>query len=463
MGMQKHSPHRRRKSKRSRPNPSGSTPPRTRPHDTGFLGAWQQLLGRFVPRLRTRRGRKPRVPLLSLLAALVFHVMNPTGTLAEHFALLFDDALNDSSCASRRARLPWEVFADLMRRTLRPRAQKRRHPTAFWRGWRLLAMDGVQFSLTNTPQVKRTTKKAKSRRGRAAFAKIVTSTLLEIGHHNPLAAAIGRQGESEWELARQLLAQLPKAALLLADRLHGCAAFVVQVQAACQRVGSHFLIRARTQIQAQTVRRLRDGSRLVRVPVRQKGKPRVIVQWLELREIRVQVHRPGHRGAALRLWTDLLDAHTAPARELVELYAQRWEHELFYRQLKRQLRRSGVLQSHTVETGAQEIAALMLAASLLAAERARAAGEAVPVLRVSFGKLLELLRPLWLVLAVGEDVLEEWQKEELSRRMYEQARGCLTPERRQRSCPRAVRQPVSKWPRLLKNESWTGPVIIKFH
>jgi len=461
MGMRKHSQPKRH-SKQARFRKSKSTPPPTPSNDSGFLAAWQQLLGDFVPTLHTRRGRKPRVPLMPVLAALVFHFMNPSGTLAEHFALLFDDALNDSSCASRRARLPWEVFAELMRRTLRPRAQKRRHPESFWRGLLLVALDGVQFSLSNTPHIKRSAKKAKSRRGRAAFAKIVSSVLLELGHHNPLAAAIGRRGESEWELARRLLAHLPPAALLLADRLHGCAAFVVEVLGVCRRVGSHFLIRARTQIKAQTVRRLPDGSRIVRVPVRQKGKPQVILQWLELREIRVQVHRPGHRPVELRLWTDWLDPRGAPAEELVELYAQRWEHELFYRQLKRQLRRSEVLQSHTVETGAQEIAALLLASSLLAAERARAANGEVAVLRVSFVKLLELLRPLWVVLALGADVLEEWQKEELSRRFYEQARKYLTPKRRRRSCPRAVRQPVSRWPRLLENESWTGPVTIKF-
>jgi hypothetical protein len=73
-----------------------------------------------------------------------------------------------------------------------------------------------------------------------------------------------------------------------------------------------------------------------------------------------------------------------------------------------------------------------------------------------------LVRPLWVVLALGEDVLEDWQKEELSRRCYEQARKCLTPKRRRRSCPRAVRRPVSRWPRLLQNESWTGPVTIEF-
>ena len=451
--MRKHSQH----SVKGRRPKSKATSTRTAKSSHGFLGAWQQLLGKYVPRIRKRRGRPPRVELSSLLAALVFHLMNSAGNLAEHFGMLFADSLNDSSCASRRACLPWAVFTELMQRTLRPRAHPKRDPGAFWRGLRWLALDGTQFSVTNTPQIKRTQRKARSRRGRAAFVKIVTGVLLEVGLHNPLAAAIGHHGQSEWQLALSLLAQLPKGALLLADRLHGCAAFVCHVTAACQRVGSHFLIRARSQIKVQTVRQLKDGSRIVRVPVRQKGKPRVILQWLELREIRVRVQRPGFRASELLLWTSLLDPKSAPASELIELYAQRWEHELFYRQLKRQLRKNEILQSHTMETGAQEIAAMMLVAAMLARERAGAANGQVPALRISFLKLLELLRPLWLVLELGEDLLAEWQKQELTKRFQEQARACLTPRKRARSCPRAVRQPIGKWPRLIKNQSWTGP------
>ena len=61
---------------------------------------------------------------------------------------------------------------------------------------------------------------------------------------------------------------------------------------------------------------------------------------------------------------------------MIELYARRWEHELYYRELKRQLRQSEVLQSHTVETGAQEIAAVVLASALLARARTRTAAGA---------------------------------------------------------------------------------------
>jgi hypothetical protein len=122
------------------------------------------------------------------------------------------------------------------------------------------------------------------------------------------------------------------------------------------------------------------------------------------------------------------------------------------------LRQSGRLQSHTVTTAAQEIAALVLAAALLAQERDRAAAGQVPVLRVSFLKLLALLRPLWLVLSLGEDLLSEAQKQQLTERFYAQARRYLTPQRRWRSCPRKVRQPVSGWPRLRQNEYGEGPV-----
>src|SRR5436189_4419608 len=200
----------------------------------GFLEAWGRLIGsRGVPTLATRRGRKPRVPLTQVLPALTFHVMQDAGTLAEHLFQLFRTPLADSSWSDRRLRLPWEIFATLMRRALRPRATPRQHRDAFWQGWRLVALDGTQFSLINTPQVTATLEKARTRRGRAAFAKMTTAVLLEVGLHNPLAAAIGRKGESEWALAQRLLAQLPKRALVLGDRLYGVTAFAVQARAVC--------------------------------------------------------------------------------------------------------------------------------------------------------------------------------------------------------------------------------------
>jgi hypothetical protein len=423
----------------------------------GFLRAWSHVIGAApLPTVPRRRGRKGRVPLPDVLAALTFHVVQGAGTLSEHFTQLFGTSLADSSWSDRRQRLPWDIFAVLMRRVLRPRATAAQGD-AFWRGWRLLGLDGTQFSLTNTAQVRAVRPKARSRRGRAAFAKLTTAVLLELGLHNPVAAAIGRDGESEWALALQTLAQLPTHALLLADRLYGCAAFAAQARAACQRVGSHFLFRARLVIKPEVIRRLRDGSRLIRVPVRDAERPSHIADWLEVREIRLRVGRPGHRARVLRLWTSLLDPRTAPAFELAQLYARRWEHELYFREVKRHLRRTAVLQSHTVETGAQEIAALVLASATLAVERTTTAGDDLPVLRVRFPKLLLVVQAMWFTLSLGDGVLSERQTQTMLKRGYAHLRQCTTPARRSRSCPRKVRQPIRRWPRLLRNESVEGP------
>jgi hypothetical protein len=436
-----------------------TTHSRTPAEPSGFLGAWERLVGpRGVPTLTRRRGRHPRVPLSQLLPALIFHVMQDTGTLSEHFSQVFDDRLADSSWADRRARLPWEIFAALMRRVLRPKATKRQRE-AFWRGWRLVALDGTQFSLTNTPQITARRKKARTRRGRAAFAKIWTAVLLEVGLHNPLAAAIGRDGESEWALAQRLLAQLPKRALLLGDRLYGVAAFVVHARAACARVGSHFLLRASRSTKPRVIKRLRDGTRVVQIALRARNRPAQILEWLEVREIRVRVGRPGHRAHEVRLWTSLVDAKTAPAIELAQLYAHRWEHELYFRELKRQVRKTDLLQSHTVETAAQEIAALVLVSALLVAERLRAAGGQIPVLRISFRKILELcVKPMWWYLDVGHGILTDAQLTQIMKRGYARMRQYVTPPRRARTCPRAVRQPIQAWPRVLRAQSINGPM-----
>ncbi len=295
------------------------------------------------------------------------------------------------------------------------------------------------------------------RRGRAAFAKITVNVLLELGLHNPLAAGIGRHGESEWELGRRLLAQLPKGVLLLGDRLYGLPAFIVHARAACRRVGSQFLFRVPRHLTAVVIKRLPDGSRRIRVAVREKGRPSRILQWLELREIRVHVGRRGVRRHELRFWTSLLRPRTAPVLELAQLYATRWEHELYFRDAKRVLRHGDVVQSHTLETAAQEIAAIVLATALLAREHARAANGQVPVLRLKFGVVLAIVRSLWFFLGPCEDLLTARQKDQIVQRGEALMRRCVTATRRSRTNPRAVRQPVRKWPRLMETHSVEGP------
>jgi hypothetical protein len=428
----------------------------------GFANAFEQLIPSAKLDEASRykdsaRGRPPELSVSQLVRTLVFHVMSGAGTLVEHLAMLSGLEMSGSSASERRQALPWAVFVKILDLALSPLAQAGKHRQAFYHGLRLVAIEGTQFSLVNTPQILKSCTKAATRRLKAAFAKLNAVVLLEVGLHNPLAAGID-PAKSEWALALELIGKLPAKSLLLADRLYGCARFVWGLLQHCEAVGSFFLVRARLQLQSTVVRRLTDGSAIVRIPLRAASGRRKIERYFELREIRVKIRRPGFRMQTLRLWTNLWDASACPAQELARLYTQRWEQELYYRQMKLELRRSELLQSQTVETAAQEVAALVLATALIAKERAQAAAGEIPVLRVSFVKVLGLLQPLWLLFALGADILSQRQKRQLVDRFYTRMRAMVTGKRRSRSCPRAVRQPVRGWPRKTKNISYEGEI-----
>jgi Transposase DDE domain len=410
---------------------------------------WSFILS-VLRRCGLRRRRPPVVTTVELIQSLVFHVIAESGTLAQHVKQLTGKTITDGALAQRRALLPQEVFAQLMAGALKPKADPARHPEAFYKGLRLTGVDGSSFSVSNTPQVKKRMRKAKSRRGRAAFPKVGVAVMVELGLHNPLAAALGAAGESEMVLAKQVLAAQPAQSLLLSDRYYGVGQILVELSDQDQR---HVLARVKDNLRRRLLETYADGSALVEIRGA-GGKTR------QMREIVGRVQRRGRgRFTRVRLWTSLLDWRRYPAAELLALYARRWEQELFYKELKVDMRSTPLLQSHTPLTAMQEIAALILAYSVLVGYRveAGAVGE-VGVLRISFLKTLQAVQGLWRFLEVSADLLTPAQVRLVVRRTLRQIADMAIGKRRQRSCPRALRQPVSSWPRLRKNTSQTAEI-----
>lgn len=404
---------------------------------------------------RTAR-RKPLLPFDLFLLGLVYHALMGAGTLQEHLDELTGRSLSGSAISQRRQRLPWALFEEILALVLQRRADPQQHPHAFYRGLRLLALDGTGFALRNTPAILRGFRKAASRRMKAAFARTPVAVLLEAGLHNPIAAAIGRHGESELPLALRLVRCLMAGDLLLADRLYGVQKVMVVLLAAVRQTGAQFLVRVRRNLKVRVIAVLADGSAQVEVTTRDEAGRK---QTVTVREVRAVVRGRGGQRVRVRLWTSLLDAKQYPATELVALYAQRWEVEIAVKELKVELRGGDLLASHTPETAAQEIAALLLALAVLVDVRCEAAqrGE-VAVLRVSFRRVLRHVRALWTLLEIGEGIHSAAQVRALVRRTLTRIVAEVNPARRARSCPRAVRQPVGSWPRLLKRREWSGRI-----
>jgi hypothetical protein len=358
--------------------------------------------------------------------------------------------------------MPWKLFEQLLRAALRPLSDLKRHPGSFYQGLLLVAIDGTEFSVANTPQVLGQLSKAASRRFQAAFAKIGICVLVEVGQHNPIAAAIGQKGNCELALAQSLWSQVPKKCLLLADRLYGTACTINQLIQELQSQESQCLIRVRSNLKIKVLESLADGSALIQVRVAARHKPSQTQGVLHLREIRARVRKAGMAQVReVRLWTTLMDAKAHPAQTLLELYTRRWEEELYYHQLKIDLRSTELLQSHTVHTAAQELAALVLASALLARQRLECADQAqVETLNISFSKVLEATRALWHVLEIGQNILTPSQAQQLVELQFNQLQqSALLGPRRKRNCPRALRQPIKKWPRLIHNHSFHGQAL----
>lgn len=414
---------------------------------TTFKALFNELIPwRFIYSLflacGVRRRRPPQITQVELIRGLVFHVVAGAGTLAQHVTQLTGKSITDGALAQRRALLPPELFDQLLKAALQPKAKPGQHPEAFYAGLRLCGVDGSSFSITNTPQVKKKMRKARTRRGRAAFPKVGVAVMVELGLRNPLAAALGANGESEMVLAKRVLSAQPECSLMINDRYYGVPDVLVDLPITGQR---HFLVRVRSNLNRCLIKVYPDGSALVEI---RSGKQTRLV-----REIMGTVQR-GQQGpmTTVRLWTSLLDWRQYPATQLLELYARRWEQEVFYKELKVDLRPTLRLQSHTPLTAMQEIAALILAYAMLVDYRVEAAavGE-VGVLRISFLKTLQVIQGLWQFLAVSADLLTPAQVRLVVRRSLRRIAEMAIPRRRQRSCPRALRQPVSSWPRLRKN------------
>lgn len=242
------------------------------------------------------------------------------------------------------------------------------------------------------------------------MAHLLGVVLVELGLNQPLAAEFGWQGEGELTLARNILARqsLPERSLILGDRLFGTPSLIWQLAPLLEKSAGGVLFRIKSNLKVTRRKQLSDGSWLVDIEVIDPGTRRKL-GTLRLREIRAEIHYGGGtKPLAMQLWTSLLDEKEHPAAELVELYASRWEEELFFRELKSHLHgRNNLLDAQTPETAAQEVLAMLLAASLVAMQREVVAERAgVEVLRISFAKVLHKTAALCELLATGGDLIE---------------------------------------------------------
>jgi hypothetical protein len=317
-------------------------------------------------------------------------------------------------------------------------------PGAFYKGWRLMGIDGTVLDAPDTPANAARFGRSSGGRGAGAFPQVRKVSLVELGTHVETALAFGGWQDSEQALVGQLWDQLPADALLLEDR--GFFSYDHWKKLAAR--GVKLLIRVKSNLILRPLRRLSDGSYLAKIyPTpydRDKNRHgisvRVIAYTLD------DPQRTGH-GETHRLVTNLLDPVAYPAVELVCLYHERWEEELVFDEQKTHLdpRHAGKaahFRSQTPEGVEQELYALSLGHFVVRALMLEAATEKnLDVDRLSFTGCLRILQARLPECDSSTPLrLEEWY-----RLLLEEMGDERIEARRNRVNPRVVKRKMSKF------------------
>jgi hypothetical protein len=347
-----------------------------------------------------------------------------------------------TTIAQARDRLGWEVLRTIFGQLGGSLASKY-EPGALWRGLVVRALDGCTFLIPDSPENDSEFGRPGASRGgdKSGFPQMRAVFVLGVFTHVITHAIFGPyRGESELGLATKLADELTQGTLLLMDRLYYSFAWL----AGLFLRGVPFITRAKTgklTLKTRKIRRLPDGSFLTNLvcPRALRRKNQSLPDTITVRVIkyRAKGFRP------LTLVTSLLDHEKYPAAEIGALYHERWEIELSCRELKTY--QAGVRVTFRTKTPArvrQEAFGFLIAYNCVRGLMAEAAAlKGVEPRRLSFVACLERIRAA-IIAFDGRD------PEQFYERLLLGLSRCVLPERRVgRSCPRAVKVKMSKWPR----------------
>lgn len=252
-----------------------------------------------------------------------------------------------------RLRLGPEPLRMLFSRVCRPVAVEHT-PGAWYRRWRMVAVDGTVFDLPDTAGNAEFFGRPGSSRGqgRSAYPQARVAVLAECGTHAVFAAEVGPLSAHETVLAKGLFPALSEGMLLLADRGF-CG---LDLWRAARASGADLLWRVRSVVVLPVVTVLADGSYVSEIVAARDKYRRA-----DPERVRVVEYTLGKDGTVYRLITSILDPNAAPAAELAALYAQRWEIETTLDEIKNHQGRPGlVLRSQHPRGVEQEIFAFLL-------------------------------------------------------------------------------------------------------
>lgn len=399
--------------------------------------SWIEQALQATGKASIRRRKLPAQHAVWLVIGLALFRQMPLWQVVQEMALTLDgQALPvPSASVQARQRLGPEPLAHLFE--LLTQAWGRAHPV-HEQTLRVLAVDGVVWSAPDSVDNRQALGSGQTQYGPQPWPMVRAVCLLDTDSHELLDAQLGDYGCGELTLAAGLRGL--DHSITLFDRAYFSASFLLTwSQAGEQR---HWLMRAKDNLRYEVTQTLGDGDWLIRMPVSPRARklhPQLPSHW-QARLIEVSAG-----GKIRRFITSMLDLQRFAAAPLAQLYRQRWEIELGFREIKQSLQQGqAVLRSKQPELVRQEVWGILIAHTLLRRwMRLMAQHAGVEPTRISFHTARHAI-----VGAINTvHLARTGSLPALLQRLLEQARYFVLPPRRAgRSFPREVKRSRSKFP-----------------
>jgi hypothetical protein len=338
-----------------------------------------------------------------------------------------------------RGRLPLDLLGRL-RCAVAPHAEK---AGELWHGFRVKVIDGTGVSLPDTPKNQRAYPQSREQRPGCGFPFLKVVGVFSLATGVLLAYARGNKHQHELRLLHRLLDTFKPGDLALADRGFSC--YTLLALLSLQGVPALFRLHHARCGDLRRGKRLGQRDRLVLWKKPQNWERRYLplalwrrmVPELSVRILRYSLRRPGYRTRSLTLVTTLVDAQRYPAEQLARLYAQRWQIELWFRDIKTSMGME-VLRCQSPKMIHKELEMFLIAYNLIRWLMSQATqNHGVELQRLSFKGTVDSVRQF--SVAIAQAPSRKKQKV-LIDKLLQTIAADLVPERPGRREPRAVKR-----------------------
>ena len=334
---------------------------------------WVESALNLSDKATIRRRRLPSDQVLWLVLGMAIFRDEPVHEVARRLnicaqGLASDSLLARSGVTEARKRLGSQPVEWLFRQTGQQWGRER-YTGDSWQDLQVFAVDGAVFRTPDTPELREHFGSGNtSTKRQTPFPMMRLVALMNVRSHIVVDAQISPYRRSEMRLADEFIHQIPDNSITLFDKGFWSANLLIKVSQ--EGENRHWLIPERKNLVREELERYGKNDRLVRMkvsPQARKQNPALPEYW-EVREVSYKVK------SGLKTVLTSLPVGIYSAKAIANLYQERWEIELGFRDIKSSMQQNAVtLRSKKIELIYQEVWGLLLTYNVIRREASQAA------------------------------------------------------------------------------------------